>query len=949
MEFRLLGPLAAVHAGTRIELGGPRERAVLAALLLRANEIASMAHLVESVWDRPPASPKTNLRTYVSSLRRRLGRDRVHTREGGYLLRVEPGELDLTCFEDLLAEADAELRGGDARQAVDRFAQALELWRGEPADGLATGPLLRAELTRLAERRLTAVEHHSQARIELGEHRAVVDELRPLLARHPLREELWAQLMTALCRVGRRAEALDAYLDVRRRLVEELGVEPGPRLRSAHAAVLRDEATPLLAPVCQLPADVPDFTGRAEQLDNVLAALAPGTPGSPAPVVVVFGGPGVGKSTLALRAAHGLAGAFPDGQLYLDLVGTSDSPREPAALLTELLRALGVTGAGVPDEASARATLFRSLLAERRMLLVLDDAAHGEQVRPLLPAAGGCAVLVTSRRLLTDLAGARHVELGVLREEEAHHLLASIVGAARVAGEPEEAGAIVRACACLPLAIRIAAGKLVGRPAWPLRLLRERLDDEARRLDVLRLGELGVRASFRASVDTLPTAAVRAFQLLGLLGPQTVPGWVLGPLLDRPDAEDVLDTLVDANLLALTGIDGTGSPRYRLHDLLRAYAAEGAADLPEAERQAAVGRLLAAWLVLATRVGELMPASLFRPPPPPDLPPGPDPVVDPLAWFEAERSALLGAIRLAVDWGFDELAWRLAVTAGPFYDVRCLYGDWRQSHELALEATRSAGNAAGEAVLRRGLGQVHLFRDQLTAAAGELTRSLELARLAGDKRAEGLAVAGLGTVERMLGRYDAALERAETALGLAVAAGDRHLEAQLRSSRATALAGLGRTDEAVASIGESLALCRRLGDTHREAVVLRENSPLFDRIGDTERALSSLRRAMEIFEELDDRRCAAYTLLRTGRLHAGHGNRGEAGVALEHAATFFAATGNGIEEAQCWELLGTLAAEEQDVHAARDRLTRALLLWRSVGAGERAVKVGEDLRRLRER
>lgn len=948
MKFRLLGPLEAVHEGTRIELGGPRQRAVLAALLLRANKIASVGYLVESVWDRLPASPETNLRTYVSVLRKRLGRDRLLTREGGYLLHVQPRELDLACFDELLADADAALVDGDPRRAVDRFAGALGMWHGEPADGLRAGPLLRAELTCLAERRLAAVERYSQVRVELGEHLAVVDELRPLLAQHPLREELWVQLISALCRSGRRAEALDAYREVLRRLDEELRVEPGPRLRKMHAVIFGVEEAPVPGPVCQLPPGVPDFTGREEQLARLVSAVTPAGRTGPPPVVVVFGGPGVGKSTLALHAAHQVAETFLDGQLYLDLAGTSNTPCEPAALLTELLRALGVTGARVPDGISARATLFRSLLVERRMLLVLDDAAHSEQVRPLLPAASGCAVLVTSRRLLTDLAGARHVELDVLSEPEARRLLGRIAGPDRVAGEPEQAEAIVRACSCLPLAIRIAGGKLVGRPAWPLRLLREQLDDESRRLNVLRLGDLGVRASLRASIGTLPTGAVRAFQLLGLAGPQTLPGWVLAPLLDRSDAEDVLDTLVDANLLAQTGIDGTGQPRYQLHDLLRAYAVEGAETLPAAERRAAVRRLLAGWLELATRAADRMPVNLFRPPPPAQASPVPSPAVDPFCWFEAERSALLGAVQLAVDWREDEAAWRLAASAAPFYDIRSLYADWRQSHELALGAVESAGNVAGEAALRRGLAQVHMYRGQLDAAKTEMHRSLELSQLAGDKRGEGFTLGGLGVIDRIRGRYEESLCWLHRSLEVVVAAEDRHLEANVRKGIGVVLAELCRFDEAMRWIGDALELCRRLGDTHREGVVLRDAGPLFDRAGDPDRAFASLARAEEIFKQLDDGRCLAYTLLRAGSLHARHGNSARARDALERALVNFGANGNESEEAQCWQELGVLAAERGDLAGARDALGRALPRWRAVGETERAAAVEADLYRLRE-
>jgi hypothetical protein len=325
----------------------------------------------------------------------------------------------------------------------------------------------------------------------------------------------------------------------------------------------------------------------------------------------------------------------------------------------------------------------------------------------LLPPNGGCAVLVTSRQLLTDLAGARHIELDVLRPDEARDLFAGIVGTQRVDAEPDEVEPILRACGHLPLAIRIAAGKLVGRPVWPLRLLRERLDDESRRLNELRLGELGVRASFETSIGQLPDDVVHAFRLLGLLGPRTVPGWVLGPLLDRPCADDVLDTLVDANLLRLTEIDANRFPCYRMHDLLRAYASESVGD-----PRAAVNRLLAVWLDLATRAVDRLPPSLFAPPQGHALRATLSMATEQLLavpgdWFEAERDALIGAVELAVAWRLDDSAWQLAATVVPYHAAQPLRGLATHSHlgarggSCGWEPARRSGNAAGACPGRR--------------------------------------------------------------------------------------------------------------------------------------------------------------------------------------------------------------------------------------------------------
>nr|WP_052477978.1 helix-turn-helix domain-containing protein [Kibdelosporangium sp. MJ126-NF4]CEL15130.1 Transcriptional regulator, SARP family [Kibdelosporangium sp. MJ126-NF4]CTQ93274.1 putative regulatory protein (AfsR-like protein) [Kibdelosporangium sp. MJ126-NF4] len=729
------------------------------------------------------------------------------------------------------------------------------------------------------------------------------------------------------------------------RLAEALELT-GDRLDAFLTAATRkatprvDDQQPLTVPARQLPADVPDFTGRDEHLATVLASLRePGSPTSPR-VVVVVGGPGIGKSALAVRAAHEIAREFADGQLHVDLAGTSDQPHDPAVLLAELLHALGVTGGAVPNGVSARATLFRSLLSDRRMLLVLDDAARSEQVRPLLPSSGECGVLVTSRQLLTDLPGARHIELDVLSPAEAHTLFTGIVGTDRVGAEPDEVTPILHACGHLPLAIRIAAGKLVGRPAWPLRLLRERLADESRRLNELRLGELGVRASFEASIGQLPVDGGVAFGLLGLLGPRTVPEWVLGPLLDRRFTDDVLDMLVDANLLRLAEIDASGGPRYRMHDLLRTYAVERVEHPREAIR-----RLLAVWLDLTTRAVDLLPPSLFAPPV------GvarrmalPESTTDrllaePENWFAVEREAFVGAVELAATWGFDDYAWQLAATAVPYHDLHSHYEDWQRTHTMALEAVRAAGNVRGETVMLRGLAQVHLYRDEYDTALDGFRRALELARQVGDAREEFLAKSGLATIDRMLRRYDKAEAHIREALEVVT---DRSLEAQIRNALGIVLMAQDRFDESSASFEHALEICREIGDAHREAVVLREASILYDRLGEPQRAFAALDRALEMFESLADERCVGYTLLRMGRVHAAHNDLGHATLVLQRAVNFFAANGNRMEEAQGWQLRGELAAQHHMLNA-RDFLTRALRLWQSIGATSQVTDVQAKL------
>ncbi|HEV7648436.1 MAG TPA: BTAD domain-containing putative transcriptional regulator [Actinophytocola sp.] len=948
MKIRLLGPLEVFDGTSWSGVGAAKVRLLIANLLIRQRQVVPIDQLVQELWgDAPPKTATTQVHGYVLRLRRLLG-DRdgrlLVTTAPGY--RLVPGEDDTDAqrFLALAAEGHRQQRRGGFEHAAELLGQALALWRGPAFADVPESAAVAVEAARLTEQRLTALDARVDADLACGRHTMLIGELQQLVGEHPLREQGWHRLMLALFRAGRQAEALQAFQRVRTMLVGELGVEPGAALRELHQQLLageietgpREAAPPavVVPPICQLPADVPDFTGRDGPLDALTGLLADRSPDGPPPVAVLSGGPGVGKSTLALHAARRAAPGFPDGQLYLDLAGTSPEPRDPAVLLAEVLHALGVTGAAVPDGLHARAALYRSLLVDRHMLLVLDDAAHADQARWLQPPTGTCAAIVTSRGVLTDLPGARHIELDVLDTGAALDLFTCIVGSERVGREPDHATAILRACGRLPLAIRIAAGKLLGRPAWSLRVLRERLEDESRRLSELKLGDLGVRASFDLSVRLLPDEAVTALWLFGILGPQTVPGWVLDPLLDRPDSRDVLDTLVDANLARLTTTDVTGQPRYRLHDLLRAYAAEAADAIPVEERRDAVTRLLATWLDLASRAVDALPPSLFRPPP------GAAPrrrvragverrvAGDPVGWFDTERAALIGAVQLAAEWGLAELAWELATAAVPYYDHHSRYEDWQRGHQIALGAVRRAGDRLGEAVLLRGLAQVQIYRDNFTEATANLRRSVELFRQVGDKLGEGLATAGLGTIHRVLDEHRPALARATEALELVTAAGDRHTEAQLMSGIGAIHLARGDHDDARTWFADALELCRTLGDVHREAVVLREMSALHD----PDTALEDLERARDIFTGLDDDRCVAYTLVKSGEIHARRGDRARAAPDLELAAEIFRRNGSRLDEAQCWELLGNFEADNGNPAGARRHLDQARTLRRSVGA-----------------
>jgi DNA-binding SARP family transcriptional activator len=876
VAFRVLGPLEAEVDGRSVALGGPKPRLLLATLLLRPNTAVSTDVLVDVLWPgSPPRSAGANVRTYVHSLRRLLD-NRIEHRPGGYLLRADPEEIDLCRFE--------QTRDPD-------------LWRGRFLEDLPASHVFEPTKARVTELWLSAREHQLRARIDRGEHDGAVAELRGLLSEHPLREELWQLLIHALTATGRRADAVAAYTEAEQVLRAELDATPGPGLLAA------------LTPVCQLPRDLPDFTGR----DELVTELAERIEYRDTPSVIVLSGPpGVGKSAVAVRVAHLVRAAFPDGQLHLDLAGTTSSPRRPVDVLPELLRAVGVTE--IPRTLTERAALLRSALAARRMCLVLDDAASAAQVAPLLPGAGGSAVLVTSRVMLPDLVGTHPVELDVLGEQEAMRLLSGIVGDARVRAEPESATAILRFCGRLPLAIRVAGTRLAHRRGWTLRTLADRLRDERRRLDELSVGDLAVRASVGLSYASLPADAARAFRLLGLLGPVRWPGWVVGALLDRPPADSadaVLDVLVDNHLVELVGSDATGAPRYRLHDLLRCYAAE----LSEKDT-AAVTRVLAGYLTRAAAAAAAMPYFGV-------LPTSASPAPDAAAWFDAERHTGVAMVSLAESAGADGYAWQLAATFAPYFDLRGHQDDWQRTHVKALAAAQRAGDRRGEAIVLRNLGQVALYRDGYAEARTAFTRAHELFTTVGDDQGAAVALAGLGTVLRILGEHDEALDCCHGALELFARVGDRHGEAVARLAAGSVWLALGCLAPAGRWFNDAFELCAEIGDRHREAHALKRIATLHQRRGELRAARKHLTRALAIFRELDDEHCVGYTNQSLGELCLHSGELTAAGRLLTTALDRHHRNGDRRSEADVAELLARLHETRGEEAAARRHADRA--------------------------
>ncbi|MEU4480170.1 BTAD domain-containing putative transcriptional regulator [Micromonospora sp. NPDC023966] len=595
MEFRLLGPLEAVSAGRTLQLGGARLPALLATLLLNANQAVSGENLARALWTQPPRAAESNIRTYVARLRGQFGapgegESRLISGPGGYRLRVRSDELDLTRFTELVAEGRQAVDRADRAVALDRLRRALDLWRGDPLAGVHGGPQLGVEGARLEERRLDVVEQWAEVALAAGRAEEVATELARIVPQHPLREQLWVLLMLAYYRSGRQAAALAAYRDVYRLLDQELGIRPGRPLQRLQQRILAADRAldlpqrpaPAVAGAAprprQLPADLATFAGRGEQVATLDALTGDPAADRPATVTValITGTAGVGKTALAMHWAHRVVHRFPDGQLYANLRGfdPTEPPVDPAETLRGFLDALGVPPERIPVGLDARAALYRSLVAGRRMLIVLDNARDAGQVRPLLPGSPGCLAVATGRGWLSGLiatAGAYPMELDLLPVGEARDLLVGRLGARRVAGEPAAVDEIISRCARLPLALALVAARAATRPDRPLGAVAAELRRGDGGLEAFRDGDpvLDVRTVLSWSYRALDPAARGLFRLLGThpdpeISVADAVGLAGAP---TPVVRRWLADLAEARL-----VTECRPERYAMHALLRAYA-----------------------------------------------------------------------------------------------------------------------------------------------------------------------------------------------------------------------------------------------------------------------------------------------------------------------------------------------------------------------------------------
>ncbi|HEY2671110.1 MAG TPA: BTAD domain-containing putative transcriptional regulator, partial [Rugosimonospora sp.] len=863
LRFDILGPLEVRDAdGAAVRLPGGRARALLALLCVNADRVVSRDRLIEALWDGvPPASATTRLQGFVSDLRRALP-DRpdavIHTSGGGYLLVAADDEIDLGRARGLIAQARVLREKGDVEAAVARMADALALWRGPAFDGIEC-MALQAEAATIEGEYVDGLEQLAELELSLGRHGVVVGRLTEWAARYPLREGLQGSLMRALAGSGRQSEAITAYHRLRGRLAEELGVDPAPHLQELYASILsgdRDVVAPLPTKVprpAQLPADTADFIGRGEQARELGAALVPGT-GAPVAVALsaVSGAGGIGKTALALHVAHLVAASFPDGQLYVNLAGTSGDPPSPGDVLARLLRDLGVAADDVPADEAERAARYRSLLTGRRVLLVLDDARGAAQVRPLLPGAAGCAVLVTSRAGLADLSGARHVDLDVMPEVEARELLRLIVGPARVAAEPAAVDRLVRACAGLPLAIRIAGAKLASRPGWSIETFARKLSAERLRLAELKVGDLAVRASFQLSYDTLDDDLATAFRMLGLAA---IPAFGAGQVaalcdVDAERAERLLEGLADVHMLQSPAFGV-----YRFHDLLRLFATELAdAQVSRDESDRGIGRLHD-WYACTLRAACLQLVQGRSMPPEAE----PMPATDVPA-FATHRAAVewCQAQYPALEWVIAEAARRNR--AGLAANVACLL--WMYvtravvphshvtSQRVGLECARALGVEPVQAWLLNGLGAALARTGDADGAVETYRQSLDLRRRLGDDAGRAATLNNIANVRHYQGRYADAVEHYLAAAAIAESGGRRDHQAAILENAANSYREMGAYVEALAAYRSALEIHDSVGSLYGVAGCRSGIADTLHRLGRSEESLAQHECAMAIYREL---------------------------------------------------------------------------------------------------
>ncbi|MBF9130160.1 tetratricopeptide repeat protein [Plantactinospora sp. S1510] len=910
MNLRLFGEVQLRAAGQPLEVGTPRQQAVLAVLVVDTPRPVAIETLIDRLWDEaPPAEARNVLYSHLSRIRQVLSRaatleeeaaPRLERRHAGYVLKIDPDRVDLHRFRRLVDQGrDAGSADADRARAL---AEALDLWAGSPLAAISGewAGQIRDSMHRL---RCEAAVRWAQAELRLGNPDALIGVLPDLIAEYPLVEPLEALLLRALHATGRDAEAVERYAGARRRLADALGTDPGSELRDLHRMLLRGEPpqmppdpgvpTARIATPAQLPPDVAGFTGREDELRELdRLVLAATGPVETVAISAIDGTAGIGKTTLALHWAHRTASQFRDGQLYVNLRGfdPTGSPVTPTEAVRGFLDAFEVPPERIPAGLDAQVGMYRSLLAGRRVLVVLDNARDAEQVRPLLPGAAGCVAVVTSRNQLAGLVagtGARPLTVGLPSVAEARDLLARRVGPARVTAEPEAVDEIITLCARLPLALSIVAARAAANPGFGLVVLAGELAGAQSRLDEFTGADpaTNARTVFSWSYHQLSPAAARLFRLIGLHPGPDLAAPAAASLAGLPPgaARPVLAELTRAHLLSQP------TPgRYTLHDLLRAYAREQAEGTdPEDERRAAVHRLLDHYLRSANTA-----VLVLEPTRDPVALADPDPDVTPerfadhrqaLSWFAAEHAVLMAAVDRAASAGFDVHAWQLAWTLTTFLIRR---GHWRDNvavQRVALAAAERLAEPATRALVHYHLARAYYQQGHLDEAQTHLLRALDLAAQAGDLVVEAHSHVRLAMVWERREHFAEALDHARHAATLFQAAGHRAGQASALNDIGWYHAHLGDHRRALTFCERALAQHEELGNRLGQGITCDSLGYAHHHLGHHRQAIVYYRLALDRFQDLGDRQEEAATLTRLGETHLTDGDTDAARTAWRHA------------------------------------------------------------------
>ena len=894
--FSVLGAIRARRGPVELDLGPNQQRAILAFLLVRANHLVSVDDLVELLWEtEPPASALNVIHKYVGGIRRLLEPDlaarasgRWLTRHGAaYRLAVGDDMSDLASFRRLVEGAESARAANRPADALDLLTEALGLRRGACGEGLELYGRNRDCFSAVDQEYVAAVVQAADAALASAQPRRILPSLRQFAASESLDESLQSRLMLALAASGQQAVALAHYQKVRDRLAAELGVDPGPEMRSAHSRVLRQELTPPrsggapspLVPPAQLPADLPSFAGRELELSQVAPMLSRDDGCPTVGICVIAGMAGIGKTTFAIHWAHRVARHFQDGQLYLDLRGfdSSGSATEPADALYALLCSLGMPAGRIPDGLDARAGLYRSVLAGRRVLVVLDNARDVRQVRSLLPGTPGCLAIATSRNPLTGLAmtdGARLLTLELPSVSTARETLERRLGADRVAAEPGAVEEIIRLCGQLPLALAIVSAR-AAHPGFTLDSIAAELQGTRSRLDAL--GPAGVAADARTvfswSYDHLSPQACRLFRLLSLNPAADITTAASASLLAVPpdEANRLVAELTNTSLLT-----EYRPGRYCFHDLIRAYATELLDDTDlEPDRRSALARLLDHYRhSVSAALAALKPHRSLTAPGPPRPGVTPERFSDhesAMSWFTAERRALKAAVALAAASDFGFPAWQPALTMQPFYRSRGFFHDWAQTMEIALEAAVRDADRPGQGHALRSLAEASLHLGRPEASLRYLDRAQAIYQELGYTTEHAALEVIFAEVFIGQGRLELAIEHSRKALEL-------YREAQYQGGvvRAIATIGvahgrLGRYQEAVTHIRRGIALAHEVGIVQLEGTARKELGIVLFKMRNHDKAVAELRQALRLLRHVGYRPQEAETLLALGNALSAQG------------------------------------------------------------------------------